>query len=219
MSQAIINTPGVPSGESFSPSKSHWAAVIVGVAIASVLGYGSALVATGHLPWVGHQVEIPLTAEATPAAQAGVVSSGVVDGPFETNIATAAAPAAAGVVDGMSREMVTHSALDAFELRSALAAIEVGSGSIAPHSALDGFELRSALAAIEVGSGSIVPHSALDGFELRSALAAIEVGSGSIVPHSALDPSELRNDMESGTDTGSGAIQRSGTGYPRPAFE
>ncbi len=159
MSQAIINTPGVPSGESFSPAKSHWAAVIVGVAIASVLGYGSALVATGHLPWVGHQVEIPLTAEAPPAAQAGVVSSGVVD-PSEAQVATAAAPAAVGVVDGMSREMVTHSALDAFELRSALAAIEVGSGSIAPHSALDPFELRNG---IEFGRNPGSPEPPMSG--------------------------------------------------------
>ncbi len=170
MSQAIINTPELPTGGIASPLKSGWTAVIAGVVIAGFLGYGAALVATGHLPWIDHQVETPLAAEATPAARSGVVSSGVVD-PFEAQVATAAAQAVVGVVDGTSREAVTQSALNPFELRTA----SLGSSSAA--------------------------------------------ASGGSLAHGVLDPFELRSDTEHRPNTGSPATPRSGTDYPRQAFE
>jgi len=139
MSQAI-NTGAIPTRGIAPTSRIRHTAIIVGVAIAGLLGYAAALVATGHLPWIDHQAATPLAIEATPGTRSDAVGSGVVD-PFEAQFATGAAQATLGLVGGTSLEAVTHSALNPFELRSASVAIETSSGSIVLHSALNPFEL------------------------------------------------------------------------------
>ena len=178
MSQTM-NTAGAPTGEITPPSSSRWLAIIAGVAVASVLGYGAALVATGHVPWVEHAASAPVAAVATPEVQSGAVNSGTVD-PFEAQLVSPQVQAAVGAESGSAAGSgaVSSGTVDPFEAQFAspqlqsLVGASASSLAMVDHSALDPIETRAASSQAQVASGSVLAHGVLDPFETRAASSA-----------------------------------------------
>lgn len=181
MSQTM-NTAGAPTGEITPPSSSRWLAVIASVAVAGVLGYGAALVATGHVPWVEHTASAPVAAVATPEVQGKAVNSGTVD-PFEAQLVSPQVQAAVGAEPESATvsEPMSSGTLDPFEAQFASPQLHslVGAGSssraVVNHSALDPFETRATSSQAQVASDLALAHGELDPFETREASSATAV--------------------------------------------
>ncbi len=166
MSQSMDMTAG-PLGDIAPPSNNRWWVIAAGVGVAVVLGYGAALIATGHLPGTDHTVAAPVAAVVAPQLQDGAVSSGTVD-PFEAQVASPQTQAAAGQLSspsvvseylGRSRELSPQAIA---ELRGEAMVEYFASQSLgAAVAPVDSFEAQFASPEVQaaVGIGSLAPRS------------------------------------------------------------
>jgi hypothetical protein len=116
-----MNVATAPVGTSVQPPAARWWAAIVGVAVAAVLGYGAAMVVTGHVPWVEHSaatVEAAGVAEAQPApAVANAAGDDALVGSRATTRSASDEALQRVTAGSVSAGSVNHGAVDPFETR------------------------------------------------------------------------------------------------------
>ena len=180
MSQTM-NAATVPVGTSVQPSATRWWAAIIGVAVAGLLGYGAAMVVTGHVPWVEHSAT---TVEAVGVAEVQP---------------TPAVANAAGDDALTGSRATTQSASDEALQRVTAGSVSAGSanvGTVDPFEAqLVSPQLQAAVGA--AGGEGLISRRLATQSASDEALRRATAGS---VNHGTVDPFETRSEI-SGTDT------------------